>query len=70
MNVFGCGVTIVGSLLAGRFMDWMGGRYGLAFLWMGFFYAAALVPLFLVYRDWRKYGGPDNYEAPLPEHMR
>lgn len=70
LNVFGCGVSIVGSLLAGRFMDWMGGQYGLAFLWMGFFYVAALVSLFFVYRDWRKYGGPDNYEPPLPEHMR
>ena len=70
LNVVGCGVTIVGSLLAGRFMDWTGDQYGLAFLWMGFFYAAAVVPLLLVYRDWRKYGGPDSYVAPLPEHMR
>ncbi|PAW79105.1 MAG: hypothetical protein B9S32_03880 [Verrucomicrobia bacterium Tous-C9LFEB] len=69
MNVFGCGGLIFGNYLAGLFMDLVDSNFRLIFLWSVLFYALALIPLLLVYRDWKKNGGQKNYIAPIPEHM-
>jgi len=64
-NLIGTVFGIIGSYLAGWFMDFMHGEYIWGYLW-GAFGCLAIFPLILVYRDWLKYGGPDNYQAPLP----
>lgn len=69
MNVFGCGGLIFGNYLAGLFMDLTGSNFRLIFLWSVLFYASALIPFLFVYRDWKKFGGPANYVAPIPDHM-
>ncbi len=65
-NVFAYGGLVVGNYLLGAWMDRLGSRYELAFVWRAVMSAAALVPLGLVYRGWRQHGGPDHYAAPLP----
>jgi len=64
-NVFGVGIGIVGSFAVGLCMDLVGGNYRVAFLVqaLGGF---ALIPLWFVYQDWKRRGGPENYVPPLP----
>jgi maltose/moltooligosaccharide transporter len=69
MNVFGCGGLIFGNYLAGLFMDLVHSDFKMIFFWQLAFYLFALLPMFLVYRDWKRYGGAKNYVAPIPEHM-
>ena len=64
-NVFGCGIGVLGSFLVGLFMDTMHSNYRMAFLWQGMG-ILALIPLLLVYRDWKRFGGPDHYVPPEP----
>jgi len=64
-NIFGCGISILGNSLAGTFMDAVHHNYRMAYLWQAIG-ALALIPLFLVYRDWKRFGGPDHYEPPEP----
>ena len=64
-NIFGCGIGVLGNYLAGTFMDAMHSNYRMAYLWQGMG-ILALIPLYLVYRDWKRFGGPDHYVAPLP----
>lgn len=66
LNVFGCGGVIFGNILIGMIMDLFHNHYRMAFLWTVFFSAAAVIPMILVIRGWKKHGGPDNYVAPLP----
>lgn len=69
LNVFGCGGVIGGNYLIGWLMDWTNSHYQYVFLWSAFFYALSILPMYLVYRDWKKFGGPKNYVAPIPAHM-
>lgn len=69
MNVFGCGGMIFGNYLAGVFMDATHGNFRFIFLWSVLFYAIAIIPMYLVYRDWKKFGGQKKYIAPVPVHM-
>ena len=64
-NIFGCGVGIVGNYALGLFMDLMQSNFRMAYAWSALS-GVALIPLLLVYRDWKKYGGPHHYVAPLP----
>ncbi|MEI6072508.1 MAG: MFS transporter [Verrucomicrobiae bacterium] len=64
-NIFGCGIGVLGNYLAGTFMDAVHSNYRMAYLWM-LIGALSLIPTFFVYRDWRRYGGPDNYVPPEP----
>ena len=36
------------------------------FLWSACLFALAIYPMLLVYREWKKQGGPHHYKAPLP----
>jgi len=65
-NVFGYGIGVLGNYLAGTFMDVMHSNYRMAYLWMLLGGLLALIPTFFVYRDWKRYGGPDNYVPPMP----
>lgn len=64
-NIFGCGISIVGNLAIGLFMDWMNSNYRMAYAWSALS-GLALIPLVQVYRGWKQHGGPDHYVAPLP----
>ena len=66
LNVFGCGALILGNFLVGAFMDLVQSDYRMAYLWSAGLFAAAIYPMFLVCRDWRKFGGPHHYVPPVP----
>ncbi len=66
LNVFGCGSLIVGPYLFGKGMDLIHSDYRMAFLWSAVLYAAAIYPMTRVYREWKRYGGPDRYVPPVP----
>lgn len=70
MNVFGCAGLLFGNTAAGYFMDLVDSHYEYAFLWSAAFYALALIPIIMVYRDWKRHGGPNNYVPPIPDHMQ
>lgn len=65
MNVFGCGAFVFGNYLAGVFMDWTSSNYRMMFPWTVAFSLLSLVTMLMVYREWRKCGGPDHYVAPV-----
>ncbi|SDU05523.1 MFS-type transporter involved in bile tolerance, Atg22 family [Verrucomicrobium sp. GAS474] len=66
LNVFGCGALIVGNFLMGRFMDLVHSNYRMTYVWSAVLFTLAAYPMWLVIRDWKRYGGPDHYVAPLP----
>jgi MFS family permease len=66
LNVLGYGSIVLGNLLAGVYVDLFGGNYRMIFVWSLFWFAAALVPMFLVYRGWKRRGGLHGYVPPLP----
>jgi len=66
LNVFGCGSLIVGPYLFGKGMDLFHSDYRMAFLGSAVLYAAAIYPMALVYRDWKRCGGPVRYIPPVP----
>lgn len=66
LNVFGYGSIIVGNYLAGWFIDLVGSDYRMIFVWSLGWFTLAVVPMALVYRDWKRFGGPHHYVAPLP----
>jgi hypothetical protein len=67
MNVLGYGVSlIIGSFLAGQFIDLVHNDYRMIFLWSAFWLTAGLIPMALVFRHYRRHGGPDHYVPPLP----
>ena len=66
MNVFGCGALILGNYLIGKCIDLLHSDYRMTYLWSAVLFASAIYPMILVYRDWRRHGGPHAYEAPLP----
>ena len=70
LNVFGCGGLILGNYLMGRFIDLVQSNYRMTFLWSAALFALAIYPVCLVYRDWKKHGGPYNYKPPLPPKSR
>lgn len=63
-NAIGYGSGAIGNLLIGRFFDMANSNYRLYFLILLLCYAAAIVPLTMIYRDWKRYGGPDQYVPP------
>ena len=65
-NVFAYGGLMVGNYLLGAWMDRLGSRYEVAFMWSAGLSLAALVPMWWVYRGWREHGGPDHYVPPVP----
>jgi len=65
MNLFGTGIGIVGNFAIGIFMDLMHSDFRMALAWQALG-GLGLIPLLMVYRDWKKHGGPNNYIAPLP----
>jgi hypothetical protein len=67
LNVFGCAGLILGNYLMAELVDIAQSNYRVTFLWSAALFALALYPLLLVYRDWKKYGGPQGYTAPLPQ---
>ncbi|XHR30578.1 MAG: MFS transporter [Chthoniobacteraceae bacterium] len=67
LNVFGCGGTILGNYAIGKFMDLAHSNYRMAYVWCIVLYVIAIYPMVLVYKGWKKHGGPGNYVAPLPK---
>lgn len=63
-------VTITGSIVAGRYMDWItdGGKivanYRYLYWWIFTCFVIATVLMYFLYRSWLKYGGPKNYVPP------
>jgi predicted membrane channel-forming protein YqfA (hemolysin III family) len=66
LNVFACGGLILGNYLIGTLMDLTHSNYRMIFIWGAVLYALAIFPMFRVYRDWKRFGGPNNYVPPLP----
>lgn len=58
------GGSIVGNLLAGEVMDISGSNYRMIFLWAAVSGGAALFPMVLTLREWRRLGGPQHYIPP------
>ena len=62
--------VIVGSFLAGRFIDWttLGGTrlsgYRYLYWWQFVCQSLSLVAMVFMYRSWRRHGGPSNYIPP------
>jgi Na+/melibiose symporter-like transporter len=65
-------MLIGGSVLAGKFIDWMtaGGtiiaNYRYQYLWSAGFQGLAAFFMMLLYFSWKKYGGLKNYIPPEP----
>jgi MFS family permease len=66
-NVFGSATLILANYLMGQLMDLVKSNYRMTFLCSGVCYVLAIFPLLLVYRDWKKYGGPHHYSPPLTD---
>lgn len=66
LNVLGYGSSILGSLLIGLFIDLTGQNYRMIFAWSFCWFALAVACMALVYRDWKRLGGPRHYAPPLP----
>jgi MFS family permease len=66
LSVLGYGSSVLGSFLVGRFIDLVQSDYRMIFVWALAWFALALVPMALVYRDWKRCGGPLRYVPPLP----
>ena len=66
LNVFGYGSIIAGNYLAGWFIDVVASDYRMIFVWSFSWFVLAIVPMALVYRDWKRFGGPHHYVPPLP----
>ena len=67
LNAIGYGSLLVTGVLIGRFMDFFGGNYRMAFMISLVCYTGALVPMYAVYRGWKRHGGPEHYVPPLPQ---
>lgn len=67
LNAIGCGSLLVTGVLIGCFMDFFGGNYRVAFVISLVCYTAALVPMYAVYRGWKRHGGPEHYVPPVPQ---
>jgi tellurite resistance protein TehA-like permease len=60
-------MMMVGATLGGTAAGWMLDicrNYTVIFLWGFGFWALLAVPLILVYRLWKRHGGPRHYVAP------
>jgi len=66
LSIVGVVFGFLGSNLAGAFRGVMQSNYRMEYLWQGMMGLLALIPLLLVYRDWKRFGGPDHYEPPMP----
>ena len=66
LNVVGYGGLVLSSSLVGGFMDLVHDDYRMALLLSFSGHALALIPLILVYRDWKRRGGPGGYVPPSP----
>ncbi|CAN5476582.1 hypothetical protein BH09VER1_BH09VER1_26990 [soil metagenome] len=66
LNAFGYGSLIITGYLVGWFMDLVGSNYRMLFVVSLLCYIAAIFPMLLVYRGWKRHGGPDHYVPPLP----
>lgn len=63
-SILGAIAIMTSSYAGGKLLDWIG-DYRYVFAWNATFCLIALVFAVLVYRGWRKYGGPDHYVAPM-----
>lgn len=69
-NALGYGSIVIGNYLAGLYMDVVNSDYRMIFLVIAGCYIATVIPLLLIYRDWKRHGGPHGYCAPLPPPRR
>ena len=68
-------VTIVGSVVAGLFLDFMKRLYHgdeeyyrWMYIWSAIFATISYFFLWRVYKGWKAHGGRQNYKAPRVEH--
>ena len=54
----------IGVVACGKFVDVVGNRRWI-FAWFFVFTLAGMIMMWLVYLDWKKFGGDENYVAPL-----
>lgn len=57
---------VAGSALCGWLMDVIG-DYRWLLAWQGVFFSLTLIPWYMAWRNWHRYGGPKNYRAPMPD---
>ena len=57
-------VLILANYGGGLFMDLMK-NYRYIYVWDATWTGISIYAVLMVYRGWKKYGGPDNYEAPM-----
>ncbi len=67
INVLGFGSIFISNYLVGVFMDLVHSNYRMSFLITFVCYAAMIPMLYMVYRHWRRHGGPHHYVPPLPQ---
>jgi len=66
-------IQVLGGFVAGCYMDWatssgrVVARFRDLYLWTFFWQLVSLVMMVLLYRSWRRYGGPDAYVPPAIE---
>lgn len=64
-------IAMIGSFVLGLFLDWItkdgtiADNYRYVFLWLFLANLGGAVFMFLLYRSWRKHGGPNAYVAPI-----
>jgi hypothetical protein len=62
--------TMLAAVVGGLFMDWVTDKgtivpnYRYLYLWVFAAQVIQVVFMYLLYRSWLKYGGPDNYRPP------
>ncbi|HBG28956.1 MAG: hypothetical protein A2Y10_03490 [Planctomycetes bacterium GWF2_41_51] len=61
--IINCVGLIIGNFLAGKFFDIMG-SYRYQYIWVAFFGALSLIPMYFVYREWLQRGGAKGYSPP------
>ncbi len=62
--IFSTGLVALFSYGSGQFIDWMG-EYRYMYAWDAVFTAVGVAILVLVYRGWKRYGGPNNFVSPV-----
>ena len=65
-NIMGTGIKIVGMYLFGSFLDHLHNNYRMIYAWSLLWDGIGFVFLLLLYREWRRLGGPAHYIPPLP----
>lgn len=64
-SILSASAMMVAGYGGGAFIDWVN-DYRYVYIWNAIFATFGLFFTLLVYRGWRRYGGPRHYVAPMP----